>query len=78
MNQVALPTTVADIVEEYERKRDGIRAAIAALAEACTAMRNAATVRGTFVETIISDARCLAMSTTKVALPKREPRAIPL
>lgn len=57
MNQLAMPTTVADIVEEYERKREAIPAAMAALSEACLAMRTAATVRGAFVETVIDEPR---------------------
>lgn len=51
----ALPVTVADIIAEYETKRDAIPQAIAALKEACDAMRMAATVQGAYVETVIND-----------------------
>lgn len=51
----ALPVTVADIIAEYEAKRDAIPQAIAALKAACDAMRMAATVQGAYVETVIND-----------------------
>lgn len=53
----ALPVTVADIIEEYERKRDAIPQAIAALNDACTALKTAATVRGAFVDRVIEEPR---------------------
>lgn len=53
----ALPVTVADIIAEYEAKRDAIPQAIAALNEACTALKTAATVRGAFVDRVIDEPR---------------------
>jgi hypothetical protein len=52
----ALPVTVADIIEEYDRKRDAIPQAIAALNDAYTALKTAATVHGAYVETIVREA----------------------
>lgn len=54
MNALALPRTVADLIEEYEGKATRIEAAIAAHYEACDALTMAATVQGTFVETVLS------------------------
>jgi hypothetical protein len=51
---LALPTTVADIVDEYEQKCAQLAANIAALKQACTDFCSACTVRGAFVETIIT------------------------
>ncbi len=48
----ALPTTVPDIVAEYEEKCEGVNGAIATFEEAFTALGSACTVQGTFVEPV--------------------------
>lgn len=48
--QIALPTTIADLVEEYEGKAAGMEAAITAFKAAETALDSAATVQGVYVE----------------------------
>lgn len=53
-SKIALPANPADMVEEYEQKRAEIPRAIAQIEDAYTALNNAATVRGTFVETLAS------------------------
>ena len=35
---IALPTTVSDLIDEYEEKIAGLDGAIAAFGQACTAM----------------------------------------
>lgn len=52
MNAVALPTTVADLIEEYEAKVAGLERAMADFAEACTAMDLMTTVQGNYVERV--------------------------
>lgn len=52
MNAVALPTTVADLIEEYETKISGLDAAIAEFGEACTALDRMTTVQGNYVERV--------------------------
>ena len=52
MNAVALPTTVADLIEEYEAKDAAIEEAMAAFNRAYDALGMAATVRGTYVEQV--------------------------
>lgn len=50
MSTLALPTTVSDLIEEYEAKSARLPEAIASLRKACTEMDNAATVMGAWVE----------------------------
>lgn len=50
---IALPTTAADLVDEYDRKAAGIEAAVSAFKAAADAMNMAATVRGTYVEPVL-------------------------
>ena len=50
--QIALPTTVADLIEEYDAKVAGLDAAIAAFGQACTAMDLMTTVQGNYVERV--------------------------
>ncbi len=48
MNEIARPITVADLIDEYNEKREGIDAAIAAVKAAHVALDMAATVNGTY------------------------------
>lgn len=48
----ALPTTIPDIVEEYERKCASVERAIASYEDAFSALGMACTVQGTFVEPV--------------------------
>jgi len=50
--RIALPTTVADLIEEYEAKVAGIDAAIAQFGQACTAMDLMTTVQGNYIERV--------------------------
>lgn len=52
---VALPITVADLIDEYHTKNDGLEDAIASLKEAHKRMNMAATVCGTFVDTVAQE-----------------------
>lgn len=52
MNAIALPLTVADIIEEYEAKDASVEHAIAAIADAHRDLNMATTVMGTYVERI--------------------------
>jgi hypothetical protein len=53
-NPIALPTTVRDLVNEYEEKHAGIEDAIAAHMQAFDALEMAATVHGAYVEPVAS------------------------
>lgn len=50
--QIALPLTVADIIDEYEAKDAELEDAVSDIGEAWRQMEKAATVMGTWVETI--------------------------
>ena len=49
---IALPTTVSDLIDEYEEKIAGLDGAIAAFGQACTAMDLMTTVQGHYVERV--------------------------
>ena len=50
--RIALPTTVADLIEEYLEKVANIDAAIATFGQACTAMDLMTTVQGNYIERV--------------------------
>lgn len=54
VNALALPLTVADIVDEYAAKAASVDCAIAEIKDAHNRLNHAATVQGTFVESIMS------------------------
>lgn len=54
MSSLALPTTVADLVAEYDAKAAGIEGAIGRFEAAFTDLERSATVAGTFAESVAS------------------------
>jgi hypothetical protein len=54
---IALPVTVADIVEEYDAKIAGLGESIARFEAAQTAMRSATCIQGVYAESVFTDAR---------------------
>ena len=51
--QIALPTTISDLIDEYDEKAASVETAMAAFYTAFTAMESAGTVHGTYVERVV-------------------------
>jgi SAM-dependent methyltransferase len=68
MGEIALPTTVADLVSEYDAKEASIEAAIEAFEKAFRTLEAAASVHGTYAEPIASKPHLHASSLRKILL----------
>lgn len=76
MSNLALPTTVADIIAEFEQKHAGVEAAIADFEQAYDRLGMSATVQGVFVDAVCGSRPYLHASSIRTNLLKSGWRAV--
>lgn len=76
MSQLALPTSVADMVAEYDEKATTLEGKIAAMKAAIEDLKMTATVQGTFVGNIIDREPCVQLDACKSNLLRSGWRAV--
>ncbi|HUD90087.1 hypothetical protein, partial [Sphingobium sp.] len=76
MNAIALPTTVADIIDEYAAKNAAVEQAIAEFEQAYDRLGMSATVQGVYVESVGGSKPYLHASSLRGNLLKSAWRAV--